>query len=133
MSLHLCIDVNDFSMADIAGRVESFLADQGCDSALIFEVHLVVEELLVNVVQYSAAKGADLSLDVTGGALVLEVIDSGAPFNPLDYDVQGLSDDFADREIGGMGIHLVKEMMDELSYRFDKDKNILRAVKKLHN
>lgn len=127
--LQLDIELDSFSMTATAGRVELFLSECSCADETLFEIRLVVEELLTNVAQYANVPRVTLCLTVTSRKILVEVIDAGTPFNPLQHDVQGLDQDFADRQIGGMGIYLVQEMMDELSYTYKDGKNILQAVK----
>ena len=129
--VHIDIDVEHFSMTTIVPQIEGFLRACHCGDELLFAMHLVVEELLVNVVTHGKAPEVALGLSFSSDCLQVEVIDNGAPFNPLKHEVQGLDDAFADRDVGGMGIHLVKEMMDELIYTYKDGKNRLRAVKQL--
>ncbi len=126
---HLDINTGNFSMTEVAQRIAAYLAECRCPEGIIFAIHLVVEELLTNVACHGHSPEIRLGIEMTAGHVLLEVVDSGVPFNPLEYEVQGLDQAFADREVGGMGIYLVKEMMDELSYTYKDGKNRLRAVK----
>jgi serine/threonine-protein kinase RsbW len=55
----------------------------------------------------------------------VEVEDDGRPFNPLEAPPPDIGKPLAEREVGGLGIHLVRKMMDELEYRRENDKNLL--------
>ena len=131
MTLEISVDVKAFQMSAIADSVETFLNSLYCADDFLFEIHLVVEELLSNVILHGDTSTVELCLSVKDEALTVMVVDSGIAFNPLQHEVQGLEDDFADRQIGGMGIHLVKEMMDSVSYEYRDGKNIVRAIKML--
>ena len=98
---------------------------------LVFKVNLVLEELGVNVVNYSsAASEIAISLASDEHAVSVEIVDDGPPFNPLADAVEpDLDAPLEDRPIGGLGIHLVREMMDELHYSREEGKNRLAMVK----
>lgn len=99
---------------------------------LIFKVNLVLDELWVNVVHYSGATGdVEVSLDADADEVRLEIADDGRPFDPLSEVVEpDLDAALEDRPIGGLGIFLVREMMDELHYRREDGKNRLAMVKR---
>ena len=98
---------------------------------LVFKVNLVLEELGVNVVNYSGdASEIAISLASDEHAVSVEIVDDGPPFNPLADAVEpDLDAPLEDRPIGGLGIHLVREMMDELHYSREEGKNRLAMVK----
>ncbi len=98
---------------------------------LVFKVNLVLEELGVNVVNYSSdASEIAISLASDEHAVSVEIVDDGPPFNPLaDAAEPDLDAPLEDRPIGGLGIHLVREMMDELHYSREEGKNRLAMVK----
>lgn len=99
---------------------------------LIFKVNLVLDELWVNVVHYSGATGdVEVSLDTDADEVRLEIADDGRPFDPLSEAVEpDLDAALEERPIGGLGIFLVREMMDELHYRREDGKNRLAMVKR---
>ena len=99
---------------------------------LIFKVNLVLDELWVNVVHYSGATGdVEVSLDTDADEVRLEIADDGRPFDPLSEAVEpDLNAALEERPIGGLGIFLVREMMDELHYRREDGKNRLAMVKR---
>lgn len=99
---------------------------------LIFKVNLVLDELWVNVVHYSGATGdVELSLDADAYEVRLEIADDGQPFDPLNDAVEpDLDASLEDRPIGGLGLHLVRELMDELHYTREDGKNRLAIVKR---
>ena len=94
----------------------------------------IVEEAGSNVLLYAYPDAADKKVDIK--AVVLEdrvdftVSDSGVPFDPTAKADPDLSADLKDRPIGGLGIFLVKRIMDTVSYRREDGKNILSMTKK---
>ena len=99
---------------------------------LIFKVNLVLDELWVNVVHYSGATGdIEVALDTNADEVRLEIADDGRPFDPLTDAVEpDLDASLEERPIGGLGIFLVREMMDELHYKRENGKNRLAMVKR---
>ena len=95
------------------------------------DIELAVEEVLANIINhaYPEAPG-DVVLRCLAGPdrLVLEVADRGIPFDALAVPDPRLSADITEREIGGLGIYLVKQVMDQVEYRREEDSNVLRLV-----
>ncbi len=101
-----------------------------------FQIKLALEELAINVVNY--AYGADggeggIELDVVSdeNSIVIELADRGRPFDPLtEAPEEDTESALEDRPIGGLGVHLVRTMMDEATYRRDGDRNLMTLVKR---
>lgn len=116
--------------------------DQVCDAfaldpTLSFQLNLVLEEAVVNVIQYAFPEGGEhtftLDADKDADTLIFLLRDEGMPFNPLeqapDVDVTLSAEE---REIGGLGIFLVQQMMDEVCYeRTSEGENLLIMKKKV--
>ena len=119
-------------MERITAAVEELGERDDWPPDLIFKVNLVLDELWVNVVNYSGATGAvEVSLDADEDEVRLEISDDGRPFDPLtEASEPDLDAPLEDRPIGGLGIHLVREMMDELHYSREDGKNRLAMVKR---
>ena len=119
----------------LAASVENFAHEQEWPDELTFQVHLVLEELWLNVVNHghlsAGYHAVDIELTSDAESLTIEMIDDGMPFNPLENapvpDVNAALDD---RSIGGLGVHLVRTMMDELRYSREEGKNHLILVKR---
>ena len=99
---------------------------------LVFRVNLVLEELGLNIIDYSHDEGIhefDIRLTSEEDAITIEVVDDGKPFDPLnDAPQPDLASDLEDRRVGGLGLHLVRTTMDDMSYRRDQGKNHLTLV-----
>jgi len=117
---------------DSLEQFRAFVADtakrEQIPSELVPKLELVLEELLTNLV-FHAYKGNDGSAEVQcsaeGGTFCLRFVDEGPPFDPLKRPPPDLSKPLEQRQIGGLGIHLVKNMADRLEDRRDRDRNIL--------
>ena len=93
------------------------------------KLDLVLEEILINVARYAYAPetgAVEVAYAPAGDRkLRVEIADFGRVFNPLEADPPDLSRGLADRPIGGLGVFLVRSMVDSIDYRRDQDRNIL--------
>ncbi len=125
---------NTDRLDDVLEFVESEMGKADCSAALQMQVALCVEEIFVNIAKYAYTR-QDNEVQVTlrqdGEMLVLQFIDHGIPFDPLKQKKPDIRAKAADREIGGLGIFLVKEKMDEVSYEYQNGRNILTMKKRI--
>jgi len=110
--------------------------DMPADEALRFKLRLSIEEAVENVVRYAYDGGigwleAGTSLDGNSTLLTIELRDAGVPFNPLEREDPDITLAAEDREVGGLGIFLCKQLMDSISYRYEDGNNILTMTKKI--
>ena len=98
-------------------------------------IHLVTEELVVNVASYAYPDGADDYLDVEiirdEAHITLRFRDGGMPFNPLEREAPDTTLPIEERPIGGLGIYLVRQFMDTVEYEYTNGENILTVMKKV--
>ena len=94
------------------------------------QMELMVEEVFVNIVSYSDCSIITVQADSENNECILEFIDDGIEFNPLLEEAE-LPENIEDAKIGGLGIHLVKEISDDLLYSYEHGKNHLKIIKKL--
>lgn len=121
-------------VAAFADVFESYCIKHGVETAVMRAFQVAFDEWLTNVVDYAHAgrEQADIevALGVDDGALVAEVVDQGEAFNPLtDSAEPSLELDVEDRPIGGLGVHLIRTLMDDVSYRREDGRNHLRMTK----
>ncbi|VBB47283.1 putative anti-sigma regulatory factor, serine/threonine protein kinase [uncultured Desulfatiglans sp.] len=107
----------------------------GLDPQKTMEMELAADEILTNIISY-AYQGASGDITVTCGTdeegrFVVETADAGEPFDPLLADIPDVSASLEQREIGGLGLFLVKKMVDETRYERRNARNILRLYKKV--
>lgn len=118
----------------LALAVESFAAANNLPEQVVFQVNLCLDELLTNTISYGFPQGGEheitVELVMQGGALVITTHDGGLAFNPLERAEADTSQSIEERPIGGLGIHLVRKMMDEIEYRRESGQNVL-VMKKL--
>jgi sigma-B regulation protein RsbU (phosphoserine phosphatase) len=109
--------------------VSDFAESHGLPSELVFRLTLVLEEIITNVISYGYEDEMEHEISVRlsweDPDMKIEVEDDGRPFNPLEAPPPDMVKPLAERPVGGLGIHLVREMMDKLEYRRENDKNLL--------
>ena len=113
--------------------VEEFCRGRGVPTETALEVRLVAEEVLTNFVKYAHAVTKErviaLRLSASTGSLRLEFRDGGAPFNPLDAPLPDLRSRPEERGIGGLGVLLVRALVDDATYVRQGNVNILVLIK----
>jgi phosphoserine phosphatase RsbU/P len=105
-----------------------------CPPVVVHDVTLAMEEIFSNIVFYGFGDDLDhnitLHLVIEGDALILTFQDEGIPFNPLNVHIGGRDKPLEERDKGGMGITLAKNLMDQMEYRRERGKNIMRMEKR---
>ena len=120
-------------------EVQAFVAEhigEDCSPKTQMQLDLAVEEIFVNIASYAYAPGegeAALRVEVSDEprTVTLTFRDRGVPYDPLareDPDVSSLA---ADRQIGGLGVFLTKQVMDEVRYEYKDGQNVLTLKKVL--
>ena len=105
------------------------------DEMATMQMNLAIEEAVVNVMNYGYPEGTkgnvDISVQSDGGCLKFVIKDSGRPFDPTTRDEVDTSLPAEKRAIGGLGIFLVRRLMDSIKYEYKDGHNILTLKKKL--
>lgn len=126
----------DESNAEIISRMSDTLDGVGTDQEwppkLVYLVNLCVEEIGLNALTHGRRHGLDrFTVKVTSndGAVSIEFVDNGAPFDPLnDAPEPNLSVPLEERSLGGLGIYLIKTMVDQIEYHRLEETNHLKLV-----
>ena len=104
-------------------------------SRALYAVNLALDEVVTNVVLYgfeiSAGQEVAVRVETTGDDLRSEVVDGGREFNPLNAPLPDLTAALEERALGGLGIHLVRSLMDRVEYRRENAKNVLTMRKRI--
>jgi len=113
--------------------IEAAAEKLGFDHKKINQVRLAAEEILVNIINY-AYPGEEGKIEVNcrqreGKALEIEIADWGFAFDPLAMATPDITLPLEKRGIGGLGVFLVRKLMDEVTYKRQDDRNILTIVK----
>lgn len=130
---HLILHNDIRQIPQLAGFVEMVAELAGLEKIFTMSLNLALEEAVSNVILYAYPKGADGLVDIEAiirpGLLTFVISDSGIPFDPTAAPDPDLSLDVEDRPIGGLGIFLVRSIMDEVRYERTDGKNILTMKK----
>lgn len=116
----------------LLAELDRSLAEHRLPRTALHDLHLVVEEVACNIVHHGAEEGREPTLELRAtvdvGRLELEFRDDGRPFDPLSAPPPDLDADINDRPIGGLGVHLVRQLAEELEYRREDGQNVLRIT-----
>ena len=93
------------------------------------QVNLIVEEIFVNIINYSKTDIITVNVEFDDNTVTLEFIDNGMEFNPLLTEDPETSDNIDEVKIGGLGIFLTKQMSDDMSYEYKNGENHLKIIK----
>jgi sigma-B regulation protein RsbU (phosphoserine phosphatase) len=121
-------------MSRVIDAITHIADSVSCPPVVVHDVTLAMEEIFSNIVFYGFGDDLDhnitLHLVVEGDALILTLQDEGIPFNPLNVQIGRRDKPLEERDKGGMGITLAKNLMDQMEYRRERGKNILRMEKR---
>lgn len=109
----------------------------GLPEILMSEVNICLDELFTNIVMYGYKDDSEhvirFRINLNGNALLLIIEDNGLPFNPLMKKDSELPADLDKAKIGGLGIHIVKKLMDGIWYKRKRGRNKLTLKKYIHS
>ena len=119
----------------IHAAVEILAEAEGWPEDLLFQIKLVVEEMGTNIVKYGddgeGKTDVRITLTSESDALTMEIVDDGRPFDPFtEAPSPDLDSPIPERPIGGLGVYLVQQLMDEARYAREDGKNKLVFIKR---
>ncbi len=128
----LTVEAKTERLDEVIAFVDAFLETQDCPLKAQMQIDLCVEEIFVNIANYAypdTEGTAEILIAAADRVVVLTFIDEGLPYDPLKKDDPDISLAAEDREIGGLGVFLVKKNMDTVFYRYEDGKNMLTMTK----
>ena len=116
--------------------IEGLCERYGYPMEMGMELQLALEEALVNVINYAfpnddTAHDIRLTFSQKGDILSFTIEDDGVPFDPTQHQEVDIDAPIEERQVGGLGIHLVRTIMDRMEYRREADHNVLMLEKRL--
>ena len=116
-------------------HLEKFGQSMGLSQRFIFEINLALDELFTNIISYGFSDDDEHDIKVSiipqGEKIIISIEDDGVPFNPADAETPDLECTIENCKIGGLGIHIIKKLMDEVCYQRCDNKNILTMKKSI--
>ena len=132
---HLILHNDIRQIPQLAGFIETIAQDARLDKSLAMSLNLALEEAVTNVIMYAYPKGSDGLVDIEAvirkDSIDFMVIDSGKPFDPTAVPDAKVDTALEDRPIGGLGIFLVRNIMDTVKYERKEGKNLLSMTKRI--
>ncbi len=128
---------NISSTAVVNKWFDGFAETNHIDKTVQHKLNMVIDELVTNIICYAFSGITDpeveVRLELNAGAFVITFIDNGRPFNPFEEAKPDTSLSITDREVGGLGIHLSRELTDDVSYQRAEGRNIVKLIVNLPN
>jgi anti-sigma regulatory factor (Ser/Thr protein kinase) len=135
MKAHIRIGNRISEMANVVSFVNDFGAAHGVPENELNELNLSLDEILNNTISYGYSDRKrheiQVSLVLEQDALIAEIEDDGAPFNPLEAPPPDVSGTLQTRKVGGVGIHFARTLMDGMEYTRAGQVNRLRLRKRI--
>ena len=120
------------SVEKIQDFVGENLKKEKSDKKQLYKINVLIEEIVVNIVNYAfkdTKEGIiDIEIDALSDKLLLKISDNGLPFNPLKAKEPDISASLENRNIGGLGIFFVKQIAKSLDYSFENSRNCISLV-----
>ena len=116
------------TIPDIVGFVSETASAMGVHPKRVMHLELAVEEAAVNICSYAyEIPPGEVTIRISRETEVvrIELIDVGVPFDPLAADAPDIKSELENREVGGLGIFLIRRVLDEVHYSRSGDRNIL--------
>ena len=114
-------------------QFEAFAEKNQLPFALTQKLNIVLDELLNNIISYGfndeKEHFVEVEIEIRGERLIVSINDDGIPFNPFRNDPPDTMLSIDERNIGGLGIHLVKNLVDEYEYKRQTNRNIITLIK----
>jgi len=147
----LTLPAKQENLATLVAFIKNAVEKHGGNPKDIYQFHLVSEEIILNIIKYAyPEKTGDIEIKYefkpkgnpeaeqgTGGEverkaeMMIRISDQGIPFNPLEKDKPDISVPVDQRDIGGLGIFMVRNLVDHLSYERQNNQNVLILIKQL--
>ncbi len=131
-TLSMAIKTTRDELERIASAIEGLGEEDDWPDDLVFRVNLVLEELILNVIDYGTeGSDPDITLEIASESdtISIDLSDRGRPFDPLtEAPEPDLTSAVGERRVGGLGVHLTKTLMDEVSYSRNANRNRLSIV-----
>lgn len=124
------------SLEEVFDFLDAFVKANGIGRDAAYTINLAVEELFTNMVKYNPDNANDISISIqrTNNDLSVTLLDSDAePFDITQTAEVDITQTLAERRAGGLGIHLIKKMVDHLEYEYNNRQSRITLIKRLES
>lgn len=124
------------NLDEVLDFVNEQLEAQGCSMRAQLELDIAIEELFVNIANYAYIPeegSVTIQVDFHGDMVSVIFIDGGTPYNPWEREDPDITLSAEERQIGGLGVYMVKKSMNHVDYTHQDGKNILTIQKQLQD
>lgn len=127
---------NDLQELHRINEVVDSLEDKGLPTATVMQVNLCLEEAITNIITYAFPGSEEQTIRITikynSKEIQIKIEDNGMEFNPLEeVKAPNTEANLDEREIGGLGVFIIKQLMDDVKYNRSSDLNTLEMIKQL--
>ena len=132
----LIVEAKLDNLAQVLQFVDSRLEEEDCPIGVQMKIDVAVEELFVNIASYAYAPGSGsatvrMEVEEDPKTVVITFVDCGVPYDPLAKEDPDVTLSINDREIGSLGIFMVKKSMDDMIYAYENGQNVLTIRKRI--
>lgn len=128
IAISFAVTVDMASVAKVSDFLDNCLEEYEIPVRVGYSLKVVADEIYSNIVHYSGAKNAEVLFANAQEQITLVFRDDGTPYNPLEADTPDVTADLEDRQIGGLGMFMVKKMCQEVAYEYSDGKNQMTVV-----
>jgi serine/threonine-protein kinase RsbW len=135
MEARLKIRIDIAAMRDVRGFVADFVTQHALETDEQHRIMIVLEELITNLAKYGyrnrPAGNAEIAMQLDAPHLTIEFTDDGDPFDLLDAPRPDLDAPLEERDLGGLGVHIVRSLADEVRYSRAGGRNVLQLMRRV--
>lgn len=133
VTYQIAIEAATSNLSEIRKFVAKHAREHGFSEKHISDIQLAVDEACTNIIKHAYSfdktKKFTIELEFDGAQLSIILTDKGAGFDPDRYQKPDLKKQIEKKKRGGMGVYLIKTLMDDVSYTANTEKNVLRMSK----
>ena len=126
----ICVEAKIEQISIVTEQIDQKMEQAGFSEKKKALIAIAIDEIMSNIIYYSGSKIIEIEYAVSNTEVVISFADNGIFYNPLEAIAPDVTIPAAERKIGGLGIYMVKELMDEITYQNKNGKNILQIRKK---
>ena len=127
--MELIVEAKTEKLDEVIDFIDAFLEKMECPMKTMTQIDVAVEEIFVNIAHYSGSDKARITLTESDGVVSITFADTGTPYNPLARPDPDTTLSAEERQIGGLGIYIVKKTMDSVNYEYRDGCNVFTIRK----